>query len=113
MLLALWIAPAVAGEVEIIAAKAQRRADGTYRFDVTLKHADTGWKHYADGWRVLSPDGKLLGNRTLLHPHVSEQPFTRSLCCIRVPAGLKRVVIQAHGQKHGTTRKTRTLKLPE
>ncbi len=48
------------------------------RFDVTLTHPDTGWDHYADGWRVEDADGVILGTRVLGHPHVNEQPFTRS-----------------------------------
>jgi len=48
------------------------------RFDVTLSHADTGWEDYADGWRVELEDGTVLGTRVLGHPHVNEQPFTRS-----------------------------------
>lgn len=46
---------------------------------VTLTHPDTGWEHYADGWEVLNADGARLGLRELVHPHVDEQPFTRSL----------------------------------
>ena len=42
-------------------------------------HPDTGWDDYADGWRVLDMDGNELGMRVLHHPHVDEQPFTRSL----------------------------------
>lgn len=47
--------------------------------EVTLAHPDTGWAHYADGWEVVSGDGATLGTRVLAHPHVDEQPFTRSL----------------------------------
>jgi hypothetical protein len=36
---------------------------GSYRFDVTVRHADTGWDHYADAWDILTPDGTLLGSR--------------------------------------------------
>ncbi|MCO4847486.1 MAG: hypothetical protein KC448_05880 [Yoonia sp.] len=49
------------------------------RFDVTLSHPDTGWDHYADGWRVEDASGAVIGVRVLGHPHVNEQPFTRSL----------------------------------
>lgn len=49
------------------------------RFDVTLTHPDTGWDDYADGWRVEDAQGNVLGTRVLGHPHVNEQPFTRSL----------------------------------
>lgn len=46
---------------------------------VTLRHPDTGWEHYADGWDVETADGTRIGMRVLFHPHVNEQPFTRSL----------------------------------
>jgi hypothetical protein len=68
---------------------------------VTLKHADTGWEHYADAWRVLSPSGEELGKRVLYHPHVDEQPFTRSLGNINIPADLTEVYIEAHDKVHG------------
>jgi len=68
---------------------------GTWRFDVTIAHPDTGWDHYADGWRVLDMNGKELGMRVLAHPHVNEQPFTRSLSGVAVPEGTTQVQIQA------------------
>ena len=52
-------------------------ADGAVH--VTLSHPDSGWDHYADGWEVIDAAGTRLGFRALLHPHVEEQPFTRSL----------------------------------
>ncbi len=57
------------------------------RVSVTLAHPDTGWDHYADGWRVETEDGTVLGTRELLHPHVEEQPFTRSLTVNDLPEG--------------------------
>ena len=65
-----------AGEVDVTAVKATKSGDGTYRFSVTLRHADTGWDHYANKWDVVAPDGTVLGTRVLAHPHVQEQPFT-------------------------------------
>ena len=65
------------------------------RFDVTLSHPDTGWDHYADGWEVLDADGNSLGLRVLVHPHVAEQPFTRSLSGVSVPAGASVVYVRA------------------
>lgn len=67
---------------------------------VTLQHADTGWDHYADGWRIMSPDGKVLGHRTLYHPHVNEQPFTRNLADVMIPAEINTVFIEAHDKVH-------------
>ena len=74
---------------------------GSFRFDVTLEHSDTGWDHYADGWEVISPAGEVLGKRVLAHPHVDEQPFTRSLSGVQVPAGVNTVSIRAHDSVHG------------
>ncbi len=91
---------ALAGEVDVIDAKVSRATDGSYRFDVTLRHADEGWEHYADAWEVLAPDGTVLGTRTLLHPHVDEQPFTRSLSGVRIPDGVDQVTIRAHDSVH-------------
>ena len=65
------------------------------RFSVTLSHPDTGWDHYADGWEVLDADGTSLGVRELLHPHVAEQPFTRSLSGVVVPEGAQVVYVRA------------------
>ncbi len=64
------------------------------RFSVTLSHGDTGWDDYADGWRVELADGTVIGTRVLAHPHVDEQPFTRS-SSISVPAGVNEVFIRA------------------
>lgn len=66
-----------------------------WRFDVTISHPDTGWDHYADGWEVVDAAGNRLGFRELLHPHVNEQPFTRSLSGVSIPAGTGQVFIRA------------------
>ncbi|QDY69720.1 hypothetical protein [Qingshengfaniella alkalisoli] len=54
-------------------------ADASGTVSVTLRHGDTGWDHYADGWRVETENGDVIGTRELLHAHENEQPFTRSL----------------------------------
>ncbi len=51
---------------------------GSYRFNVTIRSPETGWERYADWWEVLDEKGDLLYRRVLQHPHVTEQPFTRS-----------------------------------
>ncbi|MCP3870999.1 MAG: hypothetical protein GY703_23460 [Gammaproteobacteria bacterium] len=93
----------MAGQVEIKEVRSRMDTGGLYRFDVTLEHADTGWKHYADGWEVLTIDGALLGTRTLYHPHVDEQPFTRSLSGVAIPANTRELLIRAHDKVHGDT----------
>lgn len=93
--------PAHAGMADVVAATYTQAADGSYRFEVTVRHADDGWEHYADSWQVIGPDGHVLGKRVLAHPHDTEQPFTRSQSGIVIPAGVKRVVVRAHDKKHG------------
>lgn len=92
-LLALFATPALSDPSVIEAAAATRSGDA-WRIDVTLRHPDSGWDHYADAWEVLAPDGTSLGLRVLVHPHVDEQPFTRSLGGISVPDGVDHVLIR-------------------
>jgi len=90
----------LANDVEIVKVKMNGSAS-SWRANVTLLHGDTGWDHYADAWRVVSPDGKVLGTRVLYHPHVNEQPFTRSLGNINIPADMTTVFVEAHDKVHG------------
>jgi hypothetical protein len=100
-LLCAWLAgPALAGEPVILAATA-RPIGETWNFDVTLHHADEGWQHFADRWRLTGPDGTVYGLRELFHPHVDEQPFTRSLSGVVIPSGVTWVSIEAHDIVHG------------
>ena len=87
--------PAFADEPVIEAATASKSGD-SWNFSVSLKHPDTGWDHYADGWQVLDANDTVLGYRKLHHPHVNEQPFTRSLSGVKIPAGVTRVFIRSH-----------------
>ncbi len=103
---------AYAGEVDIVNARAHNSGGGHYRFDVTLRHSDTGWDHYADAWQVLAPDGSLLGERILYHPHEQEQPFTRSLSGVAIPPGTGYVMIRAHDKVHGYSNRQFRLDLP-
>ena len=101
LLLLLWTGAASAGEADVVAVEAAQEGAGTWRFDVTVAHGDEGWDHYADRWEVLAPDGRVLGARVLLHPHVGEQPFTRSLGGVAIPEEIGRVILRAHDSVHG------------
>ena len=94
-------APVVAGEADVLDVRISRTGDDTYAFAVTVRHGDTGWEHYADRWEVVAPDGTVLGTRVLLHPHETEQPFTRSQSGIRIPADVEAVTVRAHDSVHG------------
>lgn len=102
-----------AGQTEVVNAVAHQQGTGTYRFDVTLRHADTGWDHYANRWDVLGPDGEVLGTRILHHPHVNEQPFTRSLSGVRIPAQVNQVWIRASDSVHGDSEQLYPLTLEQ
>jgi hypothetical protein len=89
------------GLAQVLFVKAHQQADGKWTFDVTVQHDDTGWEHYADSWEVLTLAGEEIATRVLLHPHVREQPFTRSLSGIAIPAGPASVRVRAHDKVHG------------
>lgn len=81
-------------EAPLVQSVSTSQSANTWGFSVTLLHPDTGWEHYADGWEVLDADGNRLGLRVLAHPHVNEQPFTRSLSGVEIPAGTASVFIR-------------------
>ena len=100
-----------ANEVEVFNIKATQEKDKTWNFDVTLKHADQGWDHYANEWQIIGPNNKILGTRTLYHPHVNEQPFTRSLGGVKIPSGIKTVRVIAKDTVHGLSHKAAEIEL--
>ena len=103
---------AFAGEADVVDVKVRRNASGTYDFDVTVKSVDKGWNHYADAFEVLGPEGALLGRRILLHPHETEQPFTRDLYGVRIPAGVTQVTVRARHKPRGYDGETMSVPLP-
>ena len=96
----LLAAPALADAPVVQSVKASKSGD-LWRFDVTIRHGDTGWDHYADAWRIVDKEGKELGIRLLAHPHVEEQPFTRLLSGVRLPEGTTEVGVQARDNTTG------------
>jgi hypothetical protein len=114
LLLALLLIaqPVLAGEADVVDVKVRRSASGTYDFDVTVKSVDKGWEHYADAFEILAPDGSLLGRRVLLHPHEDEQPFTRELYGVKVPAGVTHVTVRARHKPKGYDGRTMSVRLP-
>lgn len=88
-------------QANVIFVRARLQADRDWTFDVTVQHEDTGWEHYADLWEVLTMDGEVLATRVLTHPHVDEQPFTRSQSGIVIPEAVTQVRVRAHDLVHG------------
>lgn len=112
LIITLTVYNSYAGDVTIVDAVAKKTGDNVYAFNVTLKHDDTGWDHYANQWQVFSEDGQLLGTRTLYHPHVEEQPFTRSLGSVKIPSNMTTVIIRARDSVHGVSPQKFRLELP-
>lgn len=101
-----------AGKADVLKVEVHDKGDRTYAFDVTVRHADTGWDHYANGWEVIGPDGSVLGKRVLFHPHVNEQPFTRSLSGVKIPKPITWVKVRAHDNVHGLGGREVTVSIP-
>lgn len=102
----------VSGANEVSIENVRVECPNTCTFSVTLKHDDEGWSHYANQWDVLTADGKLFKSRVLYHPHVDEQPFTRSLSGVAILADIKSVLIRAKDTRHSYSDKTFRVDLP-
>ncbi|WP_211250250.1 hypothetical protein [Fodinicurvata fenggangensis] len=103
--------PAYGGEADVLEVQVNG-AEGLYRFEVTVRHTDEGWDHYANAWEVVGPDGEVLATRELAHPHVEEQPFTRSLPNVEIPDGISEVSVRARDSVHGYGGEEITVELP-
>lgn len=112
MLLLFAAGAAVAGEADVLAVKAQKAGDGSFSFEVTVRHTDTGWDHYADKWDIVAPDGRVIATRVLYHPHVGEQPFTRGLSGVDLPPEIEQVTVRAHDSVHEYGGETIRVTLP-
>lgn len=86
---------------DVVAVSFEVSGDGTYRFDVTLSSPYDTAERYADAWRIVGPDGEVLGTRELAHDHASEQPFTRSLAGVAIPEEVTLVLVEARDQENG------------
>ncbi len=103
---------AYAGEADVVDVKTKQTGENIFYFSVTVRHNDEGWDHYANKWEVIAPDGTVLGTRILYHPHVDEQPFTRSLSGANMPATIDTVTIRAHDSVHQSGGETVTVEVP-
>ena len=108
LLILFFVRPVIGGEADVVAIEFERSGKQTHSFNVTVSHADQGWDHYADRWEIIAPDGEILATRVLAHPHTNEQPFTRSLSGVKIPANIHQVTVRAHDSVHaygGTTKR--------
>ena len=102
----------LADEADVMGVSVEKTADDLYDFSVTVFHNDSGWKHYANKWDILDSHGKVLATRTLYHPHVNEQPFTRGLSDVEIPKHIKSVTVRAYDSVHGQGGKEMNVVLP-
>ncbi|MBZ0132855.1 MAG: hypothetical protein M9884_16650 [Rhodocyclaceae bacterium] len=118
LLSAFMAIPAVAADPlqqkypNVVSAKVQPRGADTFDFDVTVSSPYDTPHRYADGFRVTSKDGAVFGERKLWHDHAGEQPFTRDLYGVKIPRGIRAVIIQARDRKHGYGGKAVEVPLP-
>lgn len=96
------------GDANVTSVYAREDDDETWTFHVTVEHEDVNWYDYADGWDVVLPDGTVIKpdkfsmfTKSLRHPHVDEQPFTRTQKGLLLPKGIESVTVRAHDKDGG------------
>ncbi|MBC8454845.1 MAG: hypothetical protein H8D71_01420 [Deltaproteobacteria bacterium] len=96
------------GNADVTSVFARQEKDGKWTFHVSVEHPDVNWNDFADGWAVVLPDGVTLQpdpfqqfTKHFRHPHVDEQPFTRTQKGIEIPDGVDTVIVRAHDKKDG------------
>ena len=97
---------------DVIAAVVEVETSGAFTVSATLFSPYDSPQRYADAWRVLDPDGVVLGVRELLHDHANEQPFTRSLGGVEIPDDVSEVTIEGRDQLNGWGGATVTVEVP-
>lgn len=97
---------------DVVAVDVKVAAPGVFDFNVTVSSPYDTPSRYADGFRVSTTEGIVLGERTLLHDHQTEQPFTRDLYGIKITEGIAKVIVQARDQKYGYGGKSVEVMLP-
>ena len=86
---------------DVLAVQVRAASAGVFNFDVKVSSPYDTPRRYADGFRVTTPEGEVLGERKLWHDHQGEQPFTRDLYGVKIPSGVSAVLVQARDQVHG------------
>lgn len=81
----------------------------TFSFAVTVSSPYDSPERYADAFRVRGEDGTVYGVTELTHDHATEQPFTRSLSGVTLPAGVSSVVVEGRDQANGWGGGTQTV----
>lgn len=98
---------------DVIAVELEHLGERVFDLAVTISSPYDTPERYADGWRVLDPEGNVLGSHTLMHDHASEQPFTRTQRGLVIPAGIAEVTVEGRDQANGFGGQSITIDVPE
>ena len=98
---------------EVIGVQLVSSGDRVYDVVVSISSPYDSPERYADGWRVLDPEGNVLGTHTLMHDHASEQPFTRTQPGLEVPEGVTRITVEGRDLANGYGGGTLGIDIPE
>ena len=97
---------------DVLSVKVQARGDRRFDFDVTVSSSYDTPQGYTDAFRVTGADGRMYGERQLLHDHADAQPSTRDMYGVDIPAGVWSVIVRARDLKHGYGGKSVEVTLP-
>jgi hypothetical protein len=97
---------------DVLEAELEPSGGDTWSLSVTISSPYDSPERYADGWRVLAPDGTVLGNHELPHPHPNEQPFTRTQTGLEIPQDVQKITVEARDLKNGYGGETVTISVP-
>jgi len=86
---------------DVISVKVRHDTGVIFDFDVTVSSPYDTPQRYADAFRVTDKNGRIFGEKKLIHDHEDEQPFMRDLYGVIIPQGVRTVVVQARDQKYG------------
>lgn len=96
---------------DIVDVAVEREGDA-FNFSVTVSSPYDTPERYADGWRVVGPDGTTYGEHTLAHDHAGEQPFTRTHRGVEIPEEVDQVIVEGRDSEYGYGGGTATVPLP-
>ena len=97
---------------DVLGAELTATGDDQYEIAVTISSPYDTPERYADGWRVLIPDGEVLAEHDLAHHHADEQPFTRTRGRFAIPEGVNDVIVEGRDLEHGYGGETTTVEVP-
>ena len=97
---------------DVLRVSVKAQGEGRFDFDVTIASPYDTPQRYADAFRVTGEGGVIYGERVLLHDHAGEQPFTRDLYGVSIPASVRAVVVQARDSRYGYGGKSVRADLP-